>query len=252
MDMLTVAGILIIGSLAQVFDGALGMGYGATTSTLLLTAGVLPIMVTSGVHIAKIFTSLSSGLVHLHMGNVRGDIFWPLAIFGSIGGVLGTYSLISLPVGLMRIAVSVLLLLLGLAVLYKFLRGTDAPSRELVPPRRLTPWALVAGFMDAVAGGGWGPACTPVLMLNGTEPRKVVGSVNLAEFFVAVAVTAAVITHIGLGEIPWGIAVPLIAAGIVVAPVAGWASKRMPPRMLGMLMGAAIVTLNSIVLIKMF
>ncbi len=252
MDMFPIAGILAVGSLAQVFDGALGMGYGATTSTLLLAAGVLPIMVTSGIHIAKIFTSLSSGLAHLQMGNVRGDIFWPLAVFGSIGGVLGALCLVSLPIGLMRITVSVFLLVLGMAVLYKFLRGGETPSRELVPPRRLTPWALVAGFMDAVAGGGWGPACTPVLMLNGTEPRKVVGSVNLAEFFVAVAVTATVITHIGLGAIPWRIAAPLIAAGIVMAPVAGWASKTMPPRMLGMLMGTAIVTLNSIVLIKMF
>lgn len=249
--MIHYGGILLVGSVAQLIDGALGMGHGVTTSTLLLASGIYPVIVSSSIHTAKVFTSLSSGIAHLRMGNVRGDIFWPLTFFGVLGGVIGAYSLSHLPIDLVRVVVSSVLLVLGLSVLYQFAGDNGKPRREKVPPGRITPLAVVAGFVDAVGGGGWGPVCTPILLINGTEPRKVVGSVNLAEFFVAVAITATFMSVVGLGQIPWKIVAPLVVAGVAVAPLAAWASKRASPRILGMLTGAAIVALNLTVLVKL-
>ncbi len=249
--MIHYGGILLVGSVAQLIDGALGMGYGVTTSTLLLASGIYPVIVSSSIHTAKVFTSLSSGIAHFRMGNVRGDIFWPLTFFGVTGGVIGAYSLSILPIDLVRIVVSFVLLVLGLSVLCKFAGDNGEPRQEKIPPRRITPLAVVAGFIDAVGGGGWGPVCTPILMINGTEPRKVVGSVNLAEFFVAVAITGTFMTLTGLGNIPWKIVVPLVVAGVAVAPAAAWASKRASPRLLGMATGAAIIAMNLTVLLKL-
>lgn len=242
--------IVFIGVLAQMVNGTLGMGYGVTSSTLLVTAGFYPVLVSASIHTAEIFTSFASGCAHLRFGNVRKDIFVPLTLFGVTGGIIGAYSLVNLPAPFVRLTVSLVLLTLGMMIFIKFVYHKNKPIKEKVVPRKITPLGLVAGFIDALGGGGWGPVCTPVLMINGTEPRKVIGSVNLAEFFVTTAITVTFIVLIGLSNIPWNIVLLLAGAGVLMAVPAAWLAKKVSPRILGILIGAAIIALNTRVLIK--
>ncbi|MBA7590625.1 hypothetical protein ES708_32752 [subsurface metagenome] len=207
-------------------------------------------MVSASIHTAEVFTSLASGYTHLRLGNVRKDIFLPLTFFGVIGGVLGAIGLVNMPGEMVRLAVSIVLLVMGTMIFIKFIRKQDQKPKEKVVPRKITPLGIVAGFIDALGGGGWGPICTPILMINGTEPRKVIGSVNLAEFFVTAAITITFILLIGLSNIPWNIVLGLAGAGVIMAPFTAWLVKKVSPRALGISIGIVIIALNINVLIK--
>ncbi len=251
MNTLSCFNIILIGSLAQLVGGTFGMGYGMTSSTLLIAAGFFPVLVSASIHTAEVFNSLASGCSHLLMGNVRRDIFWPLTFFGVTGGVIGAIGLVSLPMLMVRPVIALIFLLLGVVLLVKFIKNKKQLLKEKVVARKITPLGLVAGFVDAFSGGGWGPICTPVLMINGSEPRKVIGSVKLAEFFVTTIITITFFVLIGWQNIPWDIVVILVCVGVVMAPLSAWFSKKVSPRFLGILIGVMIITLNIGVLLSM-
>lgn len=248
--MLKLLGFGLIGLFAQLIDGALGMSYGVTTTTLLLTAGVAPAVASATVHLAEIGTTLASGTAHWRFGNVEWPIVFKLAVPGFIGAFAGAVLLSSLSAEAAAPVVSGILILLGIYVLFKFARSS--PSRERPSePRRirgifLAPLGLFAGAMDALGGGGWGPIGTPTLLSStDIEPRKVVGSVDTSEFLVAIGASIGFLVGLGGEAINYGWVGAILVGGLIAAPLAAWIVKMLPPRILGLSVGTLIIVTNS-------
>jgi uncharacterized membrane protein YfcA len=191
------------------------------------------------VHAAEVFTTAASGLAHWRFGNVTPALLWRLIIPGMAGGAAGALLATSVPADILRPAVSLYLLAMGVLILLKALR---AGARGETPLRRV-PWlGLVGGFLDGAGGGGWGPLVTSSLVGSGTHPRFAIGSVNVAEFFVAATISGTFILTIGL-EL-WPMITGLLLGGIVAAPLAAHVTRRIPPRRLMLLVAAVIIALS--------
>lgn len=236
-----------VGFAAQMVDGAIGMAYGVTGTTVLLGVGLPPATASACVHAAEVFTTGISGLSHWRLGNVRKDLVLRLALPGMIGGGLGAYVLATLPGEELRPYVSLYLLLMGCVILWKAWRHRPGDGSA---PRRVAPLGLAGGFLDAIGGGGWGPMVTSTLISHGTTPRYVIGSVNTAEFFVTVVITGTFLATIGL-EL-WPIIAGLIAGGVVAAPIAALATQKLPDRPMMVLVGAVIILLSLRTLLKVW
>jgi uncharacterized membrane protein YfcA len=239
--------LALVGLGAQLVDGSLGMAYGVTSTTLLLAIGTNPAAASATVHLAEIGTTLASGASHWRFGNVDWKVVARIGIPGAIGAFAGATFLSSLSTEIAKPVMSLLLLGLGLYVLLRFtLQGLPTRSDKPLRRRFLTPLGLVAGFMDATGGGGWGPVGTPAILASGRmEPRKVIGSIDTSEFFVAIA--ASIGFFIGLSgegiDFTWVLA--LLIGGLIAAPIAAWLVRLVPPRVLGSLVGGVIILTNS-------
>lgn len=236
------------GIVAQLVDGTLGMGYGVTATTVLLAAGTAPAAASAAVHFAKVGTALASGIAHHKFGNVDWPVVSRIAGPGAVGALLGAVLLSSLAAHVAAPWVAVVLVVLGAYVLARF--SVRAVAATMVRPGRpgsrfLAPLGLVAGFIDAIGGGGWGPVATSSLLSSGRlSPRKVVGSVNTAEFVVAVAASAGFLVALPGEEISWVTVAGLLAGGVVAAPFAAWLVRGLPARLLGAAAGGMIVLTN--------
>jgi uncharacterized membrane protein YfcA len=239
--------LALVGLGAQLVDGSLGMAYGVTSTTLLLAIGTNPAAASATVHLAEIGTTLASGAAHWRFGNVDWKVVARIGIPGAIGAFAGATFLSSLSTEIAKPVMSLILLALGLYVLLRFtVQGLPARSDKPLRRRFLTPLGLVAGFMDATGGGGWGPVGTPAILASGRmEPRKVIGSIDTSEFFVAIA--ASVGFFVGLSgegiDFTWVLA--LLIGGLIAAPIAAWLVRLVPPRILGSLVGGVIILTNS-------
>lgn len=243
----------VVGLIAQLIDGSLGMGYGVTSSTLLLAVGVAPAAASAAVHFSELGTSLVSGVSHHKFGNVDWRTVSILAVPGFVGAFLGATLLSNLDAAVAKPLVAVILLSLGFYVVYRFLRlGGARPSFKGRPSAAfLAPMGLVAGTLDAVGGGGWGPVGTTSLLSSGRlEPRKVVGSIGASEFVVAVGASLGFLVGLGSAGINWGFAVALLAGGVVAAPIAAWLVRHLAPRVLGTAAGGLIILTNSKTLLE--
>ena len=234
---------IILGFCAQLIDGCLGMAYGVFLTTFLTANGVPLVQASSGVHFAEVFTTLASGLAHWRFDNVNWLMFRRLALAGIVGGVLGAYVLTSVNGELLKPWVAIYLLLLGIRLLWKVWHWASGFKSTI---RRLIPLGLVAGFCDAVGGGGWGPIVTGTLLARGHTPRKAIGTVNTAEFFVTVAQTATFITFIGLWN--WKLIGGLIIGGILAAPLAAYLCKKINQKVLMAAVAVLIILTNGYVL----
>ncbi|MBN2305870.1 MAG: sulfite exporter TauE/SafE family protein [Anaerolineae bacterium] len=231
---------VIVGFLAQTIDGALGMAYGVSSTTFLLSTGVSPAAASASVHTAEVFTTLVSGLSHLKLGNVDRALFKRLVIPGVLGGVTGAYVLTSLPGDTLKPLVSVYLGLMGVRILWKALR--HLPLRSALPAW-LFPLGLAGGFFDAIGGGGWGPIVTTTLVAEGNEPRTTIGSVNMAEFFVTLAESITFVLTIKLTSYRTVI-LGLLIGGVLAAPVAAVVCRLLPARRLMVIVGLVIIGLS--------
>jgi uncharacterized membrane protein YfcA len=238
----------LVGVAAQLVDGSLGMAYGVTSTTLLLMIGTNPAMASAMVQFAQLGTTAASGIAHHSFGNVDWRVVRNIALPGAIGAFVGATFLVNLPVAAAKVVMSTLLLALGLYLLVRFtVRGFDSSKLHLEPRRRfLVPLGGIAGFVDATAGGGWGPIGTPALLANGRmEPRKVIGSVSTSEFVVTLAASLGFLAALGVAGIQWTIVIGLFLGGVVVAPFAALLVRVIPARMLGGLVGGLIVLTNT-------
>jgi len=245
---------LLAGFFAQYVDGTLGMGYGVSSSSLLVAAGFMPALVSASVHMAEIFVSFASGVSHLKFGNVDKDILFPLIVPGIIGGMLGAYILSDIiPEKSVKIIVSFILLCLGLVIFLRFYFGKIKKREGNFSKRFIIAVGFAGGLLDAIGGGGWGPVCTSSLVaLNKRKPRKVIGSVNFAEFFVTISITIAFAITLGIENFLWYITLPLIAGGVIAAPLAAYTCKRVPSVLLGSLVGVLLMILNARTIISSF
>jgi hypothetical protein len=228
----------LVGFAAQMIDGALGMAYGVSSTSFLLAVGASPAVASASVHTAEIFASAASGLSHLRFGNVDRALMRRLVLPGIAGGVLGAYVLSSLPGDRIKPCVSVYLIVMGAMILRKALQRPRPPGER----HHFTMLGLAGGFFDAIGGGGWGPIVTSSLMARGETPRLVIGSVNLAEFFVTVAQSATF--FIMMGIVHWKVIAGLTLGGVVAAPLAALVCKRLPARALMLLVGALVIGLS--------
>ncbi|WP_448625065.1 sulfite exporter TauE/SafE family protein [Geodermatophilus sp. URMC 64] len=246
--MKTLVLIALVGLGAQLVDGSLGMAYGATSSTLLLALAVNPASASASVHLAEIGTTLVSGLSHWKFGNVDWKVVAKVGVPGAVGAFAGATLLSHLSTEVAAPVMSLILLAIGVYLLVRFtLRGLD--RRNLGKPVRkrfLGPLGLVAGFIDATGGGGWGPVGTPALLASGRmEPRKVIGSIDTSEFLVALAASLGFLLSLGSQGIDPVWVLGLLAGGLVAAPIAAWLVRHLPPRLLGSLVGGIIVLTNT-------
>lgn len=237
----------LIGLAAQLVDGSLGMAYGVTSSTLLLTAGLAPASVSATVHLAEIGTTLASGASHWRFGNIDWRVVGFMAVPGGIAAFFGANVLAASGDGAEPI-MSALLLLLGTYVVWRFLR---IPNRRpdfsgRVPGFLLVPLAMVAGFMDAIGGGGWGPVGTPTLLASGRiQPRKVIGSIDASEFVVSLGASVGFLLSMGHQGIELPFVLALLIGGVIAAPVAAWLVRLLAPRILAVGAGGLIIFTNA-------
>jgi uncharacterized membrane protein YfcA len=252
MESLVLLALLAVaGFLAQLVDGSLGMGYGITSSTILIFIGLSPAAASASVHIAKIGTGASSGFAHHRFGNVDWQVARKIALPGAIGAFVGAILLSGLSTASSRPISSSLLFLLGIYVLIRFLKGGLRPLRKGVPRLRfLIPVGLVGGFVDATGGGGWGPVATPALLADGRlAPNRVVGTVSASEFIVAIAASLGFFFGIGVAGVRFDYVVALLVGGFIAAPIAAYVVRRLQPRLLGVIVGGFICFTNARVLL---
>ncbi|HEY8718877.1 sulfite exporter TauE/SafE family protein [Pengzhenrongella sp.] len=246
--MRTLVLIAVVGFVAQLVDGSLGMAYGVTTTTLLLAIGTNPAAASATVHFAEIGTTLVSGFSHWKFGNVDWKVVLRIGVPGAIGAFVGATVLANLSTEIAAPAMAIILLVLGLYILVRF-TTFGLPRGNLGKPlykRFLVPLGLFAGFIDATGGGGWGPVGTPAILASGRlEPRKVIGSIDTSEFLVALAASFGFLFSLGSQGVNWSWALAILAGGILAAPVAAWLVRHVPPRLLGSLVGGMIVLTNT-------
>jgi len=237
----------IAGSIAQLIDGTLGMGFGLTSSTLLLTLGASAAVASAAVHAAEIGTTLVSGVSHWHADNVDTKMLKKLAIPGGIGALLGATFLSSIDLSNAKIFISTLLLLLGFLLLYRniFSFAHQPTNLQITNPRYFTYLGFTGGFVDASGGGGWGPIVTPTMMTTtAIEPRKIIGTVSAAEFIVAVSASFGFLININRLDINWAAVGGLALGGALMAPIAARIVVKLPRKQIGILVGLAVIIIN--------
>jgi len=235
----TIIVFIIVGFIAQMVDGSLGMAYGVSSNTFLLSIGIPPATASASVHTAEIFTTMASGLSHFRLGNVDRKLFEKLLVPGIIGGIIGAYILTSVPGKAIKPFIAIYLFIIGIVILRKAFKKIEVNEVET----RIVPLGLTGGFFDAMGGGGWGPIVTSTLIARGNHPRFTIGSVNTAEFFVTVSESIVFILTIGLAH--WRIIVGLMAGGVIAAPIAAYTCKKLPTRLLMIIIGGLIMILST-------
>lgn len=237
---------ILIGFVAQAVDGALGMAFGVIVNTILVGfMGVPPAMASTHVHIVKCFTTAASGASHFYEGNIDDRLFFRLLLPGMVGGVLGAFLLSHISAKLIEPFVLVYLSLVGFWILIRGIRS----ATKIRKPRFISSIGAAGGFLDAIGGGGWGPVVTSNLMMQGAEPRKVVGTVNSAEFFLTILISAAFIVNLGLGDI-LGPTIGLLIGGVIAAPIGAIMVKYFPVRLMFILVGVVLVLTSSLAIFK--
>lgn len=231
----------LIGFLAQMIDGCLGMAYGVSCNSILLSLGVPPKLASASVHAAEVVTTAISGFSHFRVGNVDRGLVLRLIIPGVIGGVTGAYLLTRLDGNVIKPYIAVYLLIMGLIILFRAFRKLveGEIKRALVPPL-----AIVGGFFDAIGGGGWGPVVTTTLVATGKQPRFAIGTVNLSEFFVTFSESVTFILAIGNLVDYWRIILGLLLGGALAAPLAAYACKLIPRKVMMIMVGLVIIFLQ--------
>lgn len=240
VDLAHVLPFVLVGFAAQLVDGALGMAFGVISNTLLISLGVAPRVASATVHTAESFTTAVSAISHVLHRNVDWWLFVRIVLPGLIGGIAGAYVLTSIPAEIARPLVLAYLTVIGLYLLWRGMMHRHVEKR----PKVIVPLGLVGGFLDAAGGGGWGPIVTSNLLIQGANPRKVVGTVNTAEFFLTVTISATFIAALGL-EAFTSVTLGLLIGGVLAAPLGGFLAKRLNPDRMLVLVGI-VLTLTSV------
>jgi uncharacterized protein len=246
-DLLVVA---LAGFLASLVDGALGMGFGPTSSSILLSSGISPAAASTTVNLAKVATGLVSGVSHWRFGNIDRELVLRLALPGAVGALLGTTVLVNVDGDDLRPVLAVVLLAVGLRILVRFSRALPTqPDRNPevgatgAPNFHLRGVELAAGAGGVTNGlvGAWGPVVTPFLLHRGLPPRYAIGSVNTAEVAVAVVAAGSLVTSLGGEGLEIGVVLAMLGGGMVAAPLAAYVVRFVPPRLLGLAVAALLM-----------
>jgi len=237
-----------VGFAAQLVDGSLGMGFGVTSTTLLLIAGLSPALASASVHLAELGTNVASGVSHWRLGNVDWRLVGRLGVPGALGAFGGATFLSQISTAVAKPVMAAILGALGTYILLRYAFRPPAVAHARRSPhgsRFLVPLGLAGGFVDATGGGGWGPVATTTLLSAGkTAPRTVIGSVDTSEFLVSLAASLGFVVNLGLLGIDLGVVAALLVGGLVAAPIAAWLVSRIPARIMGVAVGGLVILTN--------
>jgi uncharacterized membrane protein YfcA len=236
---------ILVGFAAQLIDGALGMAFGVISTTLLVSRGVDPAVASASVHAVEVFTTGASGISHTVHRNVNWRLFRRIVIPGIIGGILGAYILTRISAATARPFVLAYLTAIGFYLLWRALRHAHRERK----PRFVEPLGLVGGFLDAAGGGGWGPVVTSNLLAQGAHPRKVIGTVNTAEFFIALTISATFLLSLRAEAFTIAMA-GLLIGGLAAAPLGGLVAKKLPARPLLVMVSVVLILTSAYGILK--
>jgi hypothetical protein len=237
---------LSIGFFAQIIDGALGMAYGVISTSLLMFNSVPPALASGAVHIAEIFTTASSGVNHWKVGNINKKLLQSLIFPGIVGGVAGVFFITTIDASIVRPWISGYLVIMGC---YIFAKAFGKKIfQTIIKRKKIVPLAFFGGFIDSIGGGGWGPVVTSTLLGSGHEPKKTIGSVNSAEFFITMVTGFSFALLIGISN--WEVVGGLIFGGLIASPIAVRISTKLPTKFLMIFVGLVIISVSLINLIK--
>lgn len=259
-----IVSFIFVGFFAQLVDGALGLAYGVISMTVLLGIGVPPVAASASIHTAEVFTTAVSGASHVFYKNVDFRLFKRLVIPGVIGSIIGALLLSKIPGDTIKPFISGYLLIMGILILYKAFReahwmekvqnlinkalSREKPSHHLY---RVVPLGVAGGFCDAVGGGGWGAVVSSSLLAqDANDPHKTIGTTNLAEFLIALSSSIIFFTAIGITH--WKIVVGLIIGGVIAAPLAAFAVRYLPAKIVMIFAGSLIFGISSFMIVRRF
>jgi len=247
---LTILLYVLVGFAAQMIDGALGMAYGVSSNTFLLSVGVPPAIASGSVHLAETCTTAVSGISHWRLGNVDKDLFKKLIIPGVLGAVSGAYILTRIDGNIIKPYISAYLLVMGIIILVKAFQNNH---QERKVSDHISILGLIGGFFDAIGGGGWGPLVTTTLVARGNNPRFTIGSVNMSEFFVTFSQSVVFLITLSSDLLShWPVIVGLLVGGVIAAPFAAILTRRLPVRVLMGLVGLLIIVLSIRTIVQAF
>lgn len=250
MDELVV--VFIAGFAASLVDGALGMGFGPTSSSILLGTGLSPAAISTTVNLAKVATGLTAAIAHWRFDNIDRRVVRRLAVPGSLGALIGVTVLASVDGNRLKPVLSVLLLVVAARILLRFSRalptttggdGIEGADGRHYHERGTAAVAAAGGVTNGLVGA-WGPVVTPFLLHRGLAPRYAIGSVNTAEVAVAVVASGSLLASVGGGGIDVGVVLAMLGGGVVAAPIAAWAMRFLPARGLGVAVGGLLFVTN--------
>jgi uncharacterized membrane protein YfcA len=246
----------VAGFAATFVDGALGMGFGPTSSSILLGTGLAPAAVSTCVNIAKLVTGVASALAHWRLQNIDRGLVLALAVPGSLGAVLGVTVLSSIDGATIRPYLAALLTLVGVRILIRF-TAASRPAQSSEPPaepvhhgtakrrpRGVATAALIGGVTNGLIGA-WGPIVTPYLLNRAVRPRLAIGSVNTAEVAVASASAFTLIGSLGVAGVDPRVLLSMLAGGVIAAPLAAWVIRYVPARPMGIAVAVLLLTTNA-------
>lgn len=230
---------VLAGFVAQMIDGALGMAYGVSSTTFLMSFGVSPAVASASVHVAEVFTTATSGISHWRFGNVNRALFKKLAIPGALGAGIGAYALTSFDGNLIKPYIAGYLIIMGVIIIAK----ATKKMVQFTEPKRVTLLALFGGFADASGGGGWGPIVTSTLIGRGNNPKLTIGTVNAVEFFIALTASGIFTLFIGINT--WDVIFGLIVGGMIAAPLGAYVTHKINLNRAMILVGLFIILLSA-------
>jgi uncharacterized membrane protein YfcA len=248
--------VALAGFCAALVDGALGMGFGPTSSSILLGTGLSPTSVSTTVNLAKVATGIAAAISHWRFRNIDHKLVLKLAIPGAIGALIGVTILSNVDADVVKPALALLLIVIGLRILWRFSRPVTVKAEEFEDlegdPDKMPPFDDRGVEIVATAGGvtngmigAWGPVVTPFLMGRQLAPRFAVGSVNTAEVAVAAVSVTSLIAAVGKGGLDVGVIIAMLLGGILAAPVAAWSVRHIPARPMGVAVGGLLLLTNA-------
>jgi uncharacterized membrane protein YfcA len=245
----------LAGFAASFVDGALGMGFGPTSSSILLGAGLAPSAVSATVNLAKVATGVAAGVSHWRFGNIDKSLVLNLALPGCVGAIIGVTVLSNVNGGTLRPLLALLLTVIGIRILVRFARSVTStestPESEGAPgeaPAHELRGVRIAGVLGGITNGmigAWGPVVTPFLLHRGVRPRFAIGSVNTAEIAVASTSAFSLLASVGRGGFNMGVLVAMLIGGLVAAPVAAWVIRLVPARPMGIAVAGLLLFTNA-------
>ncbi len=229
-----------IGAFAELANGTIGMAYGITTATALLSMGVTPVSTSSVVHISEIFTGAVNGIMHFRFKNVNKVMFKKL-LYPAIGGaVVGSILLfmLSKATQIVKTVVSVYILILGIVILYNALRN-KLPKRKI---KIIGIVGFLTAMFDAIGCGGFGTTASTTLIAGGRNVLRTLGAVSAAKFFVAAAssVTLVILAH----NVDGTLLLMLVTGGLVVSPIGPYLAKHLPKKALMITLAIAVIIVS--------
>ena len=233
---------ILAGLFCGFVDSALGMGYGVTATSVLVTFGIAPAIASASIHTSEAVVDIISGISHYKLKNVNFEITPYLLLPGIIAAVLGAVFLSGLGLSTARPFIRIVLIIIGAYLIWQ--HYTERSFSGILTNGRAATLGFVAAFIDVAVGGGWGPIGTPALVLSGEDPRKAVGTIEFTEPIISLVAVITFGVLLGFETFMWDLALPMIIGGLILTPVASILTSRIPKRVLGVLIGLWLVILN--------